>query len=93
MIPSLQGLSLDCDRNILTERSWGVAAIVCDTKENTVRQGSCDRCLAVWGGGISRVCTKGAMQQHATLRRVLRRFSSNKCFLEGFLEGACEGLQ
>ena len=29
------------------------------------------------------------MQQHATLRRVLRRFSNSKCFLEGFLEGAC----
>ena len=28
------------------------------------------------------------MQQHATLRRVLRRFSNSKCFLEGFLEGA-----
>ena len=24
--------------------------------------------------------------------RVLRRFSNNKCFLEGFLEGACEGF-
>ena len=27
------------------------------------------------------------------LRRVLRRFSSSKCFLEGFLEGACKGFQ
>ena len=27
----------------------------------------------------SRVHTKGVMQQHATLRRVLRRFSNNKC--------------
>ena len=26
------------------------------------------------------------------LRRVLRRFSNNKCFLEGFLEGACKGF-
>ena len=35
-----------------------------------------------------RVHTKGVMQQHATLRRVLRRFSNSKCFLEGFLGGA-----
>ena len=27
------------------------------------------------------------------LRRVLRRFSSSRCFLEGFLEGAWQGLQ
>ena len=27
----------------------------------------------------NRVQTKGAMQQHATLRRVLRRFSNSKC--------------
>ena len=27
------------------------------------------------------------------LRRVLRRFSDRKCFLEGFLEGACKGFQ
>ena len=26
-------------------------------------------------------------------RRVLRRFSNSKCFLEGFLEGACKGFQ
>ena len=32
------------------ERNGGVAAIVCDTTENTVRQGSCDRCLAIGGG-------------------------------------------
>ena len=40
-----------------------------------------------------RVHTKGVMQHHATLRRVLRRFSNSKCFLEGFLEGACKGFQ
>ena len=34
-----------------------------------------------------RVHTKGLMQQHATLRKVLRRFSNSKRFLEGFLEG------
>ena len=33
------------------------------------------------------------MQQHAILRRALRRFSNNKCFLEEFLEGACKGFQ
>ena len=27
------------------------------------------------------------------LRRVLRRFSNSKCFLEGFLEGTCKGFQ
>ena len=42
--------------------------------------------------GESRVHTKGVMQQHATLGRVLRRFSNSKCFLEGFLEGACKGF-
>ena len=26
------------------------------------------------------------------LRRVLRRFSNSKCFLEGFLEGACKAF-
>ena len=39
-----------------------------------------------------RVHTKGVMQPHATLRRVLRRFSNSKCFLEGFLEGACKAF-
>ena len=34
------------------ERSGGVAAIVCDTTGNTVRQGYCYTCLAI-GGGIS----------------------------------------
>ena len=51
-IPPLQALlSLDCDRPFLTERSGGVATIVCDTTENAVRQGLCYRCLAI--GGIS----------------------------------------
>ena len=40
-----------------------------------------------------RVQTKGVMQQHATPRRVLRRFFKNKCFSEGFLKGACKGSQ
>ena len=33
------------------ERSGGVAAIVCDATENTVRQGYCYTCLAIGGGG------------------------------------------
>ena len=37
---------------IFKERSGGVAAIVCDTTGNTVRQGYCYTCLAI-GGGIS----------------------------------------
>ena len=41
---------------------------------------------------ITRMHTKGVMQPHATLRRVLRRFSNSKCFLEGFFEGACKGF-
>ena len=42
----------------------------------------------------SRVHAKGVMQQHTTLRRVLSGFSlKGKCFLEGFLEGACKGPQ
>ena len=35
---------------IFVERSGGVAAIVCDTTENTVRQGYCYACLATRGG-------------------------------------------
>ena len=34
--------------------SWAIlngGAIVCDTTENTVRQGSCDRCLGIGVGG------------------------------------------
>ena len=33
------------------ERSGDVAAIVCDTTEDTVRQGYCHTCLAIRGGG------------------------------------------
>ena len=36
------------------ERSGGVAAIVCDTTGNTVRQGYCYTCLAIGGGGVFR---------------------------------------
>ena len=35
------------------DRSGGVAAIVCDTTGNTVRQGYCYTCLAI-GGGVFR---------------------------------------
>ena len=49
--------------------------------------------LFLWACFIIRVHTKGVMQPHATLRRVLRRFFNSKCFLEGFLEGACKGFQ
>ena len=38
-------------------------------------------------------CTPRGSCNRTLLRRVLRRFSNNKCFLEGFLEGACEGFQ
>ena len=41
-----------------TERSRGVAAIVCDTTANTVRQGYCYTCLAIgrgiWVGSLRR---------------------------------------
>ena len=55
MLPlqQLEGLSLDCDGPFL-RKEVGVAAIVCDTTENRVRQGSCDRCHAM-GGCLSRV--------------------------------------
>ena len=36
-------------QDIFTERSGGVAAIVCDTAGNTVRQGYCYTCLAIGG--------------------------------------------
>ena len=39
-----------------------------------------------------RVHTNGVMQQHATLRRVLRRFFKVRAFLEGFLEGVGTGV-
>ena len=45
--------------------------------------------VLVWQGPWG----KGVMQQHPTLRRVLRRFLNSKCLLEGFLEGACKGFQ
>ena len=48
----LKGLSLDCNRPFLKKEVGGVAAIVCDTTGNTVRQGYCYTCLAI-GGGIS----------------------------------------
>ena len=38
-------------------------------------------------------CTPRGSCNNTLLRRVLRRFSSSKCFLEGFLEGACKGFQ
>ena len=37
----------------MTERNGGAAAIVCDTTGNTVRQGSCDRCLAIGSESVS----------------------------------------
>ena len=37
---------------------------------------------------LIRAHTKGVMQPHAILRRVLRRFFKASAFLEGFLEGA-----
>ena len=48
-IPPLLGLSSDCNRPFFTERSGGVAAIVCDATGNTVRQGYCYTCLAMGG--------------------------------------------
>ena len=36
--------------------------------------------------------TKG-VSNRTLLRKVLRRFFNSKCFLEGFLEGACKGSQ
>ena len=57
--PPLQGLPLDWDRPFfLTERSGGVAAIVCDTRENAVQQGYCYTCPAIGGGGYSSRVTK-----------------------------------
>ena len=40
---------------IFMERSGGAAAIVCDTTENTVRQGYCYTCLVIGGGYFGRV--------------------------------------
>ena len=38
-------------------------------------------------------CTPRGSCNRTLLRRVLRRFSNSKCFLEGFLEGAFKGFQ
>ena len=38
-------------------------------------------------------CTPRGSCNRTLLRRVLRRFSNSKCFLEGFLEGAAKGCQ
>ena len=38
-------------------------------------------------------CTPKGSCNRTLLRRVLRRFSNSKCFLEGFLEGACKEFQ
>ena len=38
-------------------------------------------------------CTPRGSCNRTLLRRVLRRFFNSKCFLEGFLEGACKGFQ
>ena len=40
---------------MFTEGGGGVAAIVCDTTGNTVRQGYCYTCLAIGGGFFGRV--------------------------------------
>ena len=37
-------------------------------------------------------CTPRGSCNRTPLRRVLGRFSNSKCFLEGFLEGACKGF-
>ena len=42
---------------------------------------------------ISLGCTPRGSCNRTLLRRVLQRFSNRKCFLEGFLEGACKGFQ
>ena len=38
-------------------------------------------------------CTPGGSFNRTLLRRVLRRFFTSRCFLEGFLEGPCKGFQ
>ena len=38
-------------------------------------------------------CTPRGSCNCTLLRRVLRRFFKNKCFLEGFLEDACKGFR
>ena len=37
-------------------------------------------------------CTPRVSCNNTLLRRVLRRLSNSKCFLVGFLEGACKGF-
>ena len=50
--PPLQGLSLVCDRPSLRKEVRGVAAIVCDAIDKTVRQRYCYTCLVI--GGVFR---------------------------------------
>ena len=49
---------------IFMERSGGVAAIVCDTTGSTVRQESCDRCLAMVGRQLVGVWIGGVWNAH-----------------------------
>ena len=47
------------------------------------------------GSGLDKLglgCTPRGSCNRTLLKRVLRRFSNSKCFLEGFLEGACKGF-
>ena len=38
-------------------------------------------------------CTPRGSCNNTLLRRLLRRFFTSRCFLEGFLEGTCKGFQ
>ena len=55
----------------------------------------CRDAFHLWGFSKTVCKTKGVMACNNTrlLEGDLRRFSNSKCFLEGFLEGACKGFQ
>ena len=49
--------------------------------------------LEIYGFVLPSGCTSRGSCNNTLLRRVLRRLSNSKCFLEGFLEGAFKGFQ
>ena len=66
---------------------------VCTLTPSDLLESQAPICWSLENRDKFRVHTKGVMQQHATLRRALRRFSNSNCFLEGFLKGACRCFQ
>ena len=57
------------------------------------RGGSVGEPALVPGSRREMGCTPRGSCNNTLLRRVLKRLSNSKCFLEGFVEGVCKGFQ